>query len=80
MKSVNGSVSVALPPEANAKASASTVTGGINSDFGLQTKKHFPIGQNLDGKLGAGGPSVDLSTVNGGIRIDRSKTVAMESR
>ncbi len=80
LKSVNGSVTVALPPEANAKVSAHTLTGGINSDFGLQAKKHFPIGQNLDGKLGEGGPAIDLSTVNGGIRIDRSKAVALESR
>jgi DUF4097 and DUF4098 domain-containing protein YvlB len=80
LKSVNGSVTLALPPEANAKVSAHTLSGGIHSDFGLQTKKHFPIGQNLDGKLGEGGPAIDLSTVNGGIRIDRSKTVALESR
>ena len=80
LKSVNGSVTVALPSEANAKVSAHTVTGGISSDFGLQMKKHFPIGQNLDGKLGEGGPAIDLSTVNGGIRIERSKAVALESR
>jgi len=80
LKSVNGSVTVALPGEANAKVSANTVTGGISSDFALQAKKHFPIGQNLDGKLGEGGPAVDLSTVNGGIRIDRSKAVSLESR
>ena len=80
LKSVNGSVTVALPSEANAKVSAHTVTGGISSDFGLQTKKHFPIGQNLDGKIGEGGPAIDMSTVNGGIRIDRSKAVALESR
>lgn len=80
LKSVNGSVTVALPPEANAKVSANTLTGGINSDFDLHAKKHFPIGQNLDGKLGAGGPAIDLSTVNGGIRIDRSKGVALEDR
>ncbi len=80
LKSVNGSVTVALPSESNAKLSAHTVTGGISSDFGLPMKKHFPIGQNLDGKLGEGGPAIDLSTVNGGIRIDRSKAVALESR
>ena len=80
LKSVNGSVTVALPPEVNAKVSANTLTGGINSDFDLQAKKHFPIGQNLDGKLGEGGPAISLSTVNGGIRIDRSKAVALESR
>jgi len=80
LKSVNGSVTVALPPETNAKVSAHTLTGGINSDFALQAKKHFPIGQNLDGKLGEGGPAVNLSTVNGAIRIDRSKAVALENR
>src|SRR2546425_2849295 len=63
LNSVNGSVTVALPPEADAKVSAHTLTGGINSDFGLQAKKHFPIGQNLDGKIGEGGPAIELSTV-----------------
>jgi len=41
---------------------------------------HFPVGQNLDGKLGQGGPEIELSTVNGGIHIDRSKAVALEDR
>jgi DUF4097 and DUF4098 domain-containing protein YvlB len=45
LKSVNGSVTVSLPPEANAKVSAHTVTGGISSDFGLQTKSTFPSGK-----------------------------------
>ena len=80
LKSVNGSVTVALPPEANAKVSANTLTGGISSDSALQSKKHFPIGQNLDGKLGEGGPVIELSTVNGGIRIDRRKAVAVDNR
>jgi len=80
LKSVNGSVTVSLPTEANAKVSANTLTGGIKSDFSLPVKKHFPIGQNLDGKLGEGGPAIELSTVNGGIRIDRSKAVALDSR
>jgi DUF4097 and DUF4098 domain-containing protein YvlB len=80
LKSVNGSVTVALPPEANAKVSANTLTGGISSDFALQSKKHFPIGQNLDGNLGEGGPAIKMSTVNGGIRIDRSKAVALDNR
>src|SRR3989441_371002 len=71
---------VKIEVEANANVSANTLTGGIISDFGLQTKKHFPIGQNLDGKLGAGGPAVNLSTVNGGIHLVRAKTVALDNR
>ncbi|HKS38625.1 MAG TPA: DUF4097 family beta strand repeat-containing protein [Verrucomicrobiae bacterium] len=80
LKSVNGGVTITLPPEANADVSASTLHGGISSDFSLKTKKHFPVGQNLDGKLGEGGPRIEMSTVNGGIRIDRSKTVALGDR
>ena len=73
LKSVNGSVTVAVPPEANADVSAKTVNGSVRSDFALQTKKHFPIGRNLDGKLGEGGPAIKMSSVNGGIRVDRAK-------
>ena len=80
LKSVNGGLTIALPPEANADVSAHTLNGDISSDFSLQAKKHFPVGQNLDSKLGEGGPKIDLSTVNGGIRIDRSKTVALDNR
>jgi DUF4097 and DUF4098 domain-containing protein YvlB len=80
LKSVNGGVTITLPSETNADVSANTLNGGISSDFSLQVKKHFPIGRNLDGKLGLGGPEIGLSTVNGGIRIDRSKTVALKDR
>jgi len=80
LKSVNGSVTVALPTGAGAKVSAKTLNGGISSDFALQTKKHFPVGKTLDGKIGEGGPAIELSTVNGGIRIDRGKALALESR
>jgi len=73
LKSVNGSVTVTVPPEANADVSAKTLNGGVSSDFPLQTKKHFPIGRNLDGKLGEGGPVIKMSSVNGGIRVDRAK-------
>jgi DUF4097 and DUF4098 domain-containing protein YvlB len=69
LKSVNGSVTIALPPEANANISANTIHGGIRSDFALKAKKHFPMRQNLDGKLGEGGPVIKMSSVNGGIRL-----------
>jgi len=72
LTSVNGGVTIALPVEANADVTAHTLNGGINSDFSLQAKKHFPVGQNLDGKLGAGGPAIKMSSVNGGIHLDRN--------
>lgn len=71
LQSVNGAVRLSLPPEANADLSAHTLNGGIQSDFSLAIKKHFPVGQNLDARLGQGGTEIALSTVNGGIHIGR---------
>lgn len=74
LKSVNGSVTLALPSDANADVSADTVNGSINTQFSLQAKSHFPIGKSLDGKLGDGGSRIKMSTVNGAIHLDRAKT------
>ncbi len=47
LKSVNGSVTVSLPTEANAKVSANTLNGGISSDLPSSRKNIFPSGKIL---------------------------------
>ena len=54
LKSVNGSVQLGLPPSPNADVKASTVTGGIKSDFPLTVQGSF-AGHNISGTLGSGG-------------------------
>jgi DUF4097 and DUF4098 domain-containing protein YvlB len=67
---VNGRVILTLAANANADISAKTVNGSISTDHAsLNAKKNFPIGSNLNGKLGAGGAKFRLSTVNGSIKI-----------
>ncbi len=78
LKSMNGSLALAVPPEANADVSASTVNGGISSDFSLPIKKHIGTGSKVDGKLGSGGPTIRLSNVNGGIRITKGAAAEAE--
>lgn len=68
LKSVNGSIALGLPASPNADVSASTVNGGITTDFPLQVQGKF-VGKHLDGKLGSGGTRIELSNVNGGIKI-----------
>lgn len=75
LDSVNGSIDLSLPDKASAQIKASTVNGGIKSDFDLSVKKHFPGGQNLDAKLGEGGAVIKASTVNGGIRVNRAPAI-----
>jgi DUF4097 and DUF4098 domain-containing protein YvlB len=64
----NGGITVRLPADINARVSARTSNSSITSDFEVNTqgevKKH-----SIDGVIGAGGPMIDLSTSNGGIRL-----------
>ncbi|HNY40698.1 MAG TPA: DUF4097 family beta strand repeat-containing protein [Bryobacteraceae bacterium] len=63
----NGSINVRLPAAVNAEVRASTSNGSITSDFELTTRTISKT--KLDGRLGNGGPLLDLSTSNGSIRL-----------
>jgi DUF4097 and DUF4098 domain-containing protein YvlB len=70
--SVNGSISVYLPADTDARVSAETVNGGIDgSDFALETSKGM-VGRDLSGNVGNGSARLELGTVNGGIRISQA--------
>lgn len=72
MDTVNGSIRISLPADANARVSAETVNGSIRGDdFDLQAEKGF-VGRSMDGDIGNGSARVKLDTVNGTIRIDRN--------
>jgi DUF4097 and DUF4098 domain-containing protein YvlB len=68
LSSVNGRVELSMPKDANAHLSANTISGSISSDFQLPVHKGF-VGSDLDTTLGSGATRVELSSVNGGIRI-----------
>ena len=71
---VNGQIEAILPAGADAEVSASTVNGGMSSEFpSLIVKKEFPLGRHLKGTLGSGGARIKASTVNGGISFRRGK-------
>jgi hypothetical protein len=64
----NSSITVRLPGGAGAQLSASTSNGSISSDFEMRTRGEMGK-HHIEGTLGNGGPSIDLSTSNGNIRI-----------
>lgn len=68
LKSVNGTIDLKLPQSPNADVSASTVNGGISTDFPLQVKGKW-VGKNMSGTLGSGGVHIELSNVNGSIHL-----------
>lgn len=71
--SVNGSVTLVIPSNANASVKAGTVHGGITSDFALKVKHGEYVGHSMDGQIGTGGPRIKLGNVNGGIRVSRAQ-------
>jgi DUF4097 and DUF4098 domain-containing protein YvlB len=69
LNSVNGSVELTIPSDSKAEIEASTVSGGIDNDFGLHVNHHRYVGHDLRGELGSGGPRIKLENVNGHIEI-----------
>jgi DUF4097 and DUF4098 domain-containing protein YvlB len=68
LRTVNGGITVELPADASTEVSAKTVNGGIDTDFPLTVTGRISNRQ-LRGTLGGGGRTLDLETVNGGIRL-----------
>lgn len=64
----NGGITVRLPEHIGASLNATASNSSISTEFEVAThgalEKH-----HLEGKIGSGGPMIDLSTSNGGIRL-----------
>lgn len=72
MRTVNGSLELELPSNANADLEASSINGSIHTDFPITVQGTF-LSRRLEGKIGSGGSNIDLSTVNGAIDILKTK-------
>ena len=70
MTTSNGGITLRLAGNVNARLMARTSNASISSDFDVATHgtrdKH-----HLEGTIGSGGPVLDLSTSNGGIKVVR---------
>jgi DUF4097 and DUF4098 domain-containing protein YvlB len=73
LNSINGSVTLIIPSDANAQIRASTIHGGITNDFGLPVQDGEYVGHELNGQLGAGGPHIRIGNVNGRIAIKHAE-------
>lgn len=73
LSSVNGSVDLTIPSDSTAEIEASTVSGGIENDFGLHVNHHRFVGHDLRGELGSGGTRIKLEDVNGRIALHHAQ-------
>jgi len=65
----NGGISMSVPESFNAQLDAETVNGGVTSDFAVSSQDRRT--RHIVTTLGGGGARLRLSTVNGGIRVNR---------
>jgi DUF4097 and DUF4098 domain-containing protein YvlB len=68
---VNGGITLVMPGKLDTELRASTVNGEIESDYPLTISGRFGP-RRLRGTIGAGGRTLNLSTVNGEIRLKKS--------
>jgi hypothetical protein len=66
----NGGITLRMPESTNARISARTSNSSITTDFEVKTQGEISRNR-IDGVIGAGGPLIDLSTSNSGIRLLR---------
>ncbi len=72
METVNGTIEVYLPDDADTSVTADTVNGSIRGgDFGLEVEKGRFVGQDMRGSIGSGSARLSMDTVNGAIRVKR---------
>lgn len=70
-ETVNGSITVEMPASVGAHVKASTVNGGMETDFPLTIQGKFS-NRKMEGTIGGGGRDLNLETVNGSIRLKKS--------
>lgn len=71
LETVNGSVDLTIPSDANATLKAETVNGKISNDFGLPVRKGQYVGRDMYGKIGSGDVQIKLESVNGELSVKR---------
>ncbi|HMF90166.1 MAG TPA: DUF4097 family beta strand repeat-containing protein [Candidatus Angelobacter sp.] len=70
ISSVNGSVTVALPADANVDVSFSSVNGHFSSELPVTTQSVNR--SRMEGRIGSGGRDLRLSSVNGSVEIKKN--------
>ena len=68
---VNGSIDLELPATTNTEVRAQTVNGDISTDFPITVQGRFGK-RSMQGTIGSGGRTLELTTVNGAIQIRRA--------
>ena len=68
LETINGTILLALPAGTNAELDVRTINGDFRSELPLSLQSASPL-QAFRGQIGQGGNTIQIRTVNGGIRV-----------
>ena len=71
VQTTNGGVTLAIPENYNAQLEARTQNGGLSANYPLTITGELSTRRGISTTLGSGGPTVRVSTTNGGLKIGR---------
>jgi DUF4097 and DUF4098 domain-containing protein YvlB len=72
VRSVNGGVHLVMPPNYSAHLEAGTINGSVSSDIPELATPNERRPKQIGVSLGSGGPTVRVTTTNGGVHIAHS--------
>jgi DUF4097 and DUF4098 domain-containing protein YvlB len=72
VRTTNGGVNLRMPDNYSAHLETGTTNGGMNIRFPITVQGKIPKQLSLD--VGSGGPLVRVTTVNGGVSIERKSS------
>ena len=72
LTSMNGAITVTLPASAGVTVDAETMNGRVSSDWD-DVQVHGRRKNHASGTIGGGGRDLELSTMNGSIRLQRAR-------
>jgi len=68
-ETTNGSIEMRLSGSINAEFSARSTNGSITVDFPVTVQGSLSSRHRIQGRIGSGGPAIEVETTNGSIRI-----------
>lgn len=69
VQTTNGGVRLRIPDNYSAHLETGTVNGGVNIDYPMTAQQRS--GRSISADIGGGGPTLRVSTSNGGVRVTR---------
>jgi putative adhesin len=70
---VNGSITVKVPPAIDAQVKAEMMNGSFSSDLPLAVQSSHNGGRRISGTIGNGGRELSLHTLNGSIHLEGAR-------